>query len=234
MNYRILLLAPIAAAVFSVGATSPLRMPNGWMAQQMTSAADSALMPRAALEGFDIGIDAASDASGLPSLTVRSVVAQLPGPISLGAAQQTLHGYGGKRLRFSAELRAQDVHGWGGLFLGPGNGVLLSQVQMARPGIEDHLPAGAAAPADGDWHEASVVVDVPVDAAEITFGLALVGQGQVWARKLHFQVVGPEIAPTRGTLMADLPSARRHRAESEAALAKLPIPPMPLNNVSLD
>jgi len=234
MNYRILLLAPIAAAVLSVGAASPMRMPNGWFGHQMTSAADHTLMPRAAMEGFEIGIDPASDASGLPSLTVRSVVAQLPGPISLGAAQQTLHGYCGKRLRFSAQLRAQDVRGWGGLFLGPGNVALVSQIQVARPGIEDHMPAGATVPADGGWHEASVVVDVPADAAEITFGLALVGQGQVWARNLQFQVVGPEVAPTRETLQADLQSARRIRAEAEASMAKLPIPPMPLQNPSLD
>lgn len=234
MNYRILLLAPLAAAVFSVGATSPLRMPNGWIAQQMTSPADTTLMPRAATEGFEIGIDAASDASGLPSLTVRSLVTQLPGPISLGAAQQTLHGYGGKRLRFSAQLRADAVRGWGGIFLGPGDGIMLSNVQMARPGIEDHMPAGAAVPADGGWHEASVVVDVPADAAEINFGLALLGQGQIWARNLQFQVVGPEVAPTRETVQADLKSARRYWADVQAAMAKMPIPPMPLSNPSLD
>lgn len=234
MNYRILLLAPLAAAVLSVGAASPLRMPNGWFGTQMTSAADHALMPRAAMEGFEIGIDPASETSGLPSLTVRSRVAQMPGPISFGAAQQTLQGYGGKRLRFSAQLRAEGVRGWGGLFLGPGNGILLSSVQMARPGIEDHMPAGAAVAADGGWHEASIVVDVSADAAEINFGLALVGEGQVWARDLQFQVVGPEVAPTRETLQADLQSARRYWADAQASLAKLPIPPMPLNNPSLN
>lgn len=233
MNYRILLLAPLAAAVLSVGAASPLRMPNSWFGHQMTVPADHTLMPRAATEGFEIGIDPASDASGLPSLTVRSVVAQLPGPISLGAAQQTLQGYGGKRLRFSAQLRADAVRGWGGIFLGPGNGVMLSNVQMARPGIEDHMPAGAAVPADGGWHEASVVVDVPADA-EINFGLALIGEGQVWARNLQFQVVGPEVALTRETLQADLQSARRYWAEAQASLARLPIPPAPLANPSLD
>jgi hypothetical protein len=234
MNYRILFLAPLAAAVLSVGAASPLRMPSGWFGFQMTSPADFSLMPKAASEGFEIGIDRASDASGLPSLTIRSVVAQQPDPISLGAAQQVLVGYGGKRVRFSAQLRAQAVRGWSGLFLGPGNGALLSQFPMARPGIEAELPAGAAATADGDWHEASVVVDVPADTAEITFGLLLAGEGQVWARNLQFQVVGPEVAPTRATVQLKLQSARQHWAQAKASLAKLPIPPAPLANAALD
>lgn len=234
MNFRILFLAPLAAAVLSVGAASPLRMPSGWFGYQMTAPADFSLMPKAASEGFEVGINPASDAGGLPSLTVRSVVTQQAGPISLGAAQQTLVGYAGKRVRFSAQLREHAVRGWGGLFLGPGNGALLSQVSMAPPGIEAQLPAGATVAAEGGWHEASVVVDVPADAGDIVFGLLLAGEGQVWARNLQFQVVGPEVAPTRATVQLNLESARQHWALTKASMAKMSIPPMPLANPALD
>ena len=77
-------------------------------------------------------------------------------------------------------------------------------------------------------------LDVPADAGEIIFGLLLAGEGQVWARNLQFQVVGPEVVPTRATIQLNLESARQHWAQARASMAKMPIPPVPLANPGLD
>jgi hypothetical protein len=229
MNYRILLLAPLAAVVFSVGAASP-RMPQGWFAFQMSHPADTATMtPAAALNGYEVGID--PSAGGAPTLTIRSVAPKAPGPISAGSAYQSVLGYAGKRVRFSGELRAEAVRGWAGLYLGEGFGQLNIDVTAAG-GRGKPLPTGSAVPADGSWHLMSVVLDVPAEATHLGLGVGLVGEGQVWARGLRFEVVGAEVPPTATPVGIDLEQARRFYAAALAETAKLP--PSPLRNAALD
>lgn len=73
---------------------------------------------------------------------------------------------------------------------------------------------------------------MPADAPVINIGLALVGEGQVWARGLRFEVVGSEVAPTQATIDIDVAQARRFHAEGRVQMAKLP--PQPLVNAALD
>ena len=229
MDYRTLFLAPLAAIVLSVGAATPLRMPSGWLAYTPFIFSEATL---SASKGYEVGIDPASDAAGSPSLTVRFVAPSKPWVVNMGAAYQDLNGYGGKRLRFSGQLRAEAVKGWAGLFLGGGYGGMLDRIALAGPGAEALLPAGTAVAADGRWHDVSVVFDVPAEAAETTIGLALAGNGQVWARNLQFQVVSKEVPTTTTKIGVDLQSARRADAEHMAEMAKQP--PSPLLNAALD
>jgi hypothetical protein len=223
MNFRNVLVAPMAAAVLSAGAAE-LRMPTGWYDYSMSAG----VMGKA----YEVGIDPAVKADGVPSLEVRSAAPLTPGPISFGLAYQSVSGYGGKRLRFSGQLKAEAVQGWAGLYLDEAAFMRFVTVFAARPGAEKQLPAGTAVPADGEWHEISVVKDVSADALEVGFGLTLVGQGRVWARRLRFEVVGPEVAPTATTLHADLEQARRYAADARVSLSRLS--PMPLQNPKLD
>lgn len=227
MNYRILLLAPLAAVVFSVSAAGP-RMPQGWFAFQMSYPSDTKSAADA-LNGYEVGIDSA--AGGAPTLTIRSVAPKTPGPISAGSAYQSVLGYAGKRVRFSGELRAEAVRGWAGLYLGEGFGQLNVDATAAK-GREKPLPMGSAVPADGSWHDMSVVLDVPAEATHLGLGVGLVGEGQVWARGLRFEVVGQEVAPTTTPVGIDLERARRFYAATLVETAKLP--PSPLRNAALD
>jgi hypothetical protein len=229
MDYRTLFLAPLAAIVLSVGAVTPLRMPSGWLAHNTFIFSEATL---SASEGYEVGIDPASDATGSPNLTVRFVAPAKPWVVDMGAAHQVLSGYAGKRLRFSGQLRADAVKGWAGLFLGGGAWGQLDRIAVAGPGAEALLPAGTAVMADGAWHDVRVVFDVPADAAQTILGLALVGEGQVWARNLQFQVVGAEVPTTTTMIGVDLQSARRADAEHMAEMAKTP--PSPLLNAALD
>ena len=222
MNYRILLIAPLAAIVLSVSAAG-MRKPAGWLLFAQPPAGTP-------IGGYEVGIDPASEASDKPSLTVRSVGTN--GPSALGVAEQSVTGYGGRRVRFSGQLRAESVRGWAGLYLSESDFGQLIGLTLARPGAENQLPPGTAVPADGGWHEVSVVLDVPADALRIGFGLALIGEGQVWARELHFEIVGPEVAPTATRLYIDLPEIRRQRVWYDAQSRRYS--PAPLLNAALD
>lgn len=231
MDYRALLIAPLAAVVMSVGAAD-LRMPAGWYELGVPTGWYEVNTPTPAPSGkaYEVGIDPASEASGTPSLTVRSVGPKRAG--SVGAVHQSTVGYAGKRVRFSGQVRAEGTRGWAGLYLGAGNLALFHGVLSARPGAENLVPTGSAVPADGQWHDVSVVLDVPASEGSIDFGLALVGEGQTWARDLRFDVVGPEVAPTRTTVGFDVQQVQRALVKNREVLAT--IPPQPLTNAALD
>ncbi|HLO96561.1 MAG TPA: hypothetical protein VK195_19805 [Burkholderiaceae bacterium] len=230
MNYRALLIAPLAALVLSAGATG-LTLPDGWRTSTVAFPLDVKAGPK--LDGYEIGIDTALSGAS-PSLTVRSRFAQNPAAIlNVGRAFQTVTGYAGQRVRFSGQVRAEAASRWAGLFLGLGDDDVLMPVMLGQPGVEDRLPLGAAVPAaDGVWREVSVVLDVPADAPFLTLGVALVGEGQVWVRELKFDVVGPELATSTTPVGIDWAQGRRSIESERAAMALLP--PQPLRNAALD
>lgn len=228
MDYRILLIAPIAALVLSAGAAAP-RMPAGWLpADHTLLATPSPQMPR----GYEVGLDAKPDPSGLASLSVRSVAPLSTETSSIGAAHQQASGYAGSRVRLSGQVRAEGVRGWAGLYIGAGDFDVLSNLFLGKPGIEQRLPKGAAATSAAGWQDVSVVFDVPADAPVIDLGLALVGEGQVWARALRFEVVGQHVPVTTTPIGFDWAGARAHFTKSRQFMATLP--PSPLANAALD
>lgn len=227
MNYRALLIAPIAALVLSAGANG-LSMPQGWMSARMATLLD----PAAGFLGYEIGIDTAV-AGSPPALTLKSIAPLRKDPPSVGHAHQTVSGYAGQRVRFSGQLRADAPGGWAGLYLALGENDVLAPLTLGQAGVEKQLPVGAAVPAaDGRWHEVSVVLQLPVDAPFLTLGVAQVGEGQVWARELKFEVVGPEVAVTTTPVGIDWAQARRFHTQARANIAR--VPPQPLRNAALD
>lgn len=228
MDYRILLIAPIAALVLSAGAAAP-RMPAGWSSADHAMLATPSPTPP---HGYDVGLEPQPDPSGLASLSVRSVAPLSPEAPSIGAARQQASGYAGSRVRLSGQVRAEGAPGWAGLYIGAGDFDVLSNLFLGKPGVEQRLPMGAAATSGAGWQDVSVVFDVPADAPVIDLGLALVGEGQVWARALRFEVVGPHVPATNTPIGFDWARARAHFAKSRQHMAL--IPPMPLANAALD
>lgn len=227
MDYRILLAAPLAALMLGVSAAE-LRLPNGWQPNKM--AIPSALPPLGSAD-YAIGVDPADAASGARSLTIRSVGSFSTETVSFGAARQLAHGYAGQRVRLAGQVRAEGSRGWAGLYMGAGNRELLSNLAQGLAGVEQRLPMGAAATASG-WQDVSVVIDVPADTSSVDLGLALAGEGQVWARGLRFEVVGPEVPVTRTPVGIDWQQARSFFAKGRQAMAH--VPPSPLRNAALD
>lgn len=226
MDYRALVIVPLAAFVLSVSAAAP-RVPDGWQVFALTHSDK----PEAG-NGFEIGLTPAGDSAGTPTLTIRSTRPSMLTHRNVGALTQPAYGYAGQRVRFSAEMRAEGAAPWAGLYMAPGDNTLLNRVAQGAPGAEQHLPAGSAVMAGGGWQPVSVVMDVPVDATMLSVGLALVGEGQLWARQLRFDVVGRDVPVTTTPIGIDWAQARQTFAESRRVMAQ--IPPQPLSNARLD
>lgn len=237
MDYRVLFAAPLAALVMSVSATEST-LPSPWVAVPMGYPApeikfDYAKGPP---RTYDIGVDPTAEEQGLRSLSIKSLMKLTPASVNFAVAQQEAQGYAGKRLRFSGQIRSEGVSTWAGLFMDEASkGAALFQLRSGLEGGENILPPpGAAGQAPYKaWQDVSVVVQVPATVNSVTLGLALVGDGQVWARKLRFEVVGPEVALTSTRMLGfDWAKARDDRVRNEKMMSYMP--PSPLTNWSLD
>jgi hypothetical protein len=92
------------------------------------------------------------------------------------------------------------------------------------PGSGQQLPHAAAA--CQQWCEVSVVADMPADNIGMpVVGVALMGNGQVWARRLKIEVVGAEVALSSERFAAALDAERRaqqRRQDEEKAQRRSP------------
>ena len=98
--------------------------------------------------------------------------------------------YAGKRMRFSAYVKARGVKDWAGLWMrvdGEGGcGTALAFDNMnARP-----------IKGSRDWARYEVVLDVAKDAKNICLGLLLQGTGEVWLSGVSFEAVSPAVPTT--------------------------------------
>jgi hypothetical protein len=239
MDYRVLFAAPLAALVMSVSATEST-LPSPWVAVPMGYPAPDPAFPldyaKGVASAYSIGVDPAAEEQGQRSLSIKSLVKLMPGQVNLAVVQQSAEGYAGKRLRFSGQIRSEGVSTWAGLFMDEVyKGDSLYKLKLGLEDGENILPpSGAAGQAPYKaWQDVSVVVQVPAKVNSVTLGLALVGEGQVWARKLRFEVVGPEVPLTSTRMVGfDWAKARDDRLRSEKMMSYMP--PSPQTNWSLD
>lgn len=226
MDYRALALVPLAALVLTVSAATP-RVPDHWQVFGVSHSTD----PISGL-GYDIGLTSDGNVTGAPTVSIRSTRPQRPDTQSFGALTQQAFGYAGQRLRFSAELRAQGTTPWAGVYMAAADGGMIGRRAIGEPGAGDPPLPGTPVPLDQPWQPVSVVMDVPADALQVSVGVALLGEGQLWARHLKFEVVGRDVPVTTTSIGLDWPRARDAMAEARRATAKLP--PQPLANTRLD
>jgi hypothetical protein len=198
MDFRVILAAPLAALVMSSSAAD-LRMPQGWM-PVFTWPQDA----------YEVGVDPSMDEAGRHSLSVQSVGSR--DVLEIGGVTQIALGYAGKRVRFSAQVKAADSDTWAGLVLGNEMVFLMG----LSNGYADTMAHTYGVAAGTDWQTVSVVVDVPSDGAWITAGLALVGNGKVWARDLKLDVVGSDVPLSTSHVGLDIERAKAKRQKEEA------------------
>lgn len=130
---------------------------------------------------------------------------------SLRSVQTTPSGYGtfmqafdaesfrGKRLRFSAMVRTEDVQGWAGLFMRVEGAD--PQEPLAFDNMQSRALKGTTACARYD-----VVLEVPREAQAVMAGLMLSGTGKAWISAVRFESVETSVAVTN--LIADRPQGR--------------------------
>jgi hypothetical protein len=110
-------------------------------------------------------------------------------PDGFGALMQSIAAtrYLGRRIQFSATVRAQEVTGWAGLWLrvdGP-------QGTLAIDNMEDRPFRQTT-----DWAPATIVLDVPEIATEVHFGALLSGAGAVDLTRPRFGEAGQDVPVT--------------------------------------
>ena len=135
----------------------------------------------------EAGADSDVKHGGQRSAYLRSVG---NGPGGFGTLVQGLgaEAYRGKRLRYSGYVKAENVAGKAGLWLridGREKTGLAFDNMLTRP-IQG----------TSEWTQYAVVLDVPEEATDMTFGVLMQGQGRIWVDDLQFEVVGTEIATT--------------------------------------
>lgn len=214
MDYRALLAAPLVAAAMNASSADTLRQPAGWMAGA------SYAWPQGATH--EAGVAPETEATGQRALTVKAIGTR--NAHEIGSISQYAMGYAGKRVRFSAQVKSAGVDGWAGLVVG--NGFLPLWLQPGSPDVEATPPVGAAG--CPQWCDVSVVADIPAEGEGVAnVGLALVGNGQVWARNVKIEAVGRDVPLTTQRFAVEAGQAMREmqRKAQEAMRAAQPTPP---------
>lgn len=160
--------------VLEVPMDSSLRLPKGWF------------VTGDAPEKYEIGVDPTLIYENQPCVTLIAK----PDPAEFAALAQMVkaEAYHGKRLHFSAVVRAADIENRAALFMrvgGPHGEILAFDNMRNRP------ITGTQA-----WTRHTIVLDVPKEAENIIFGLLLSLQGQVWMADVNLEVVGPDVPTT--------------------------------------
>jgi beta-lactamase regulating signal transducer with metallopeptidase domain len=111
---------------------------------------------------------------------------------SFSAAQ-----YAGKRGRFSAAVKSEDVSDWAGLWMRVDSS---SVPGVAFDNMQDRPIKGTT-----DWQNYQVVLDVPMNATGIAFGVLLNKSGTVWLSNVKIESVGTDVPTTAKPMLPALP-----------------------------
>jgi hypothetical protein len=174
-------IALVAACSFVLQA----ELPDGWTL--------SSSEPR----DYEFGIDSSASYNGEPSTCLKSKNGASPeGYGGMGpSASLVLHPYRGKRVRLTANVKADGVTGWAGLWMrvdGDDDPKNAHSSTVAYDNMQGRPITGTRS-----WHSYSVVLDVPKKVRGIHVGILLNGNGAVWLNGVRVEVVGKDV-PTTG------------------------------------
>jgi hypothetical protein len=165
------ILAAFAAAttVLALAAT-PTPLPPSWSMMGQNP------------DKFTAGVDTSPEGHGAKFL--RNTTGDTTAWASLGQSIQAQR-YVGQRVRFRARMRTRDMTNWAGLWMSVNdrNGNTLAFYNTQGKPIKGST----------GWQARSIVLDVPADAAMITFGAIGAGTGQMWMEPLAFETVGRDV-----------------------------------------
>lgn len=176
MNYKVLFAATLVAVV-AQASTVDESVPAPWFKNGQSPARDECLA----------GVDSELARAGTPNLTLKC---DDPGEGFVGIMQSfSADNYLGKRVRFSALAKSEDIEGYGGLWMRVDD---VGGGSSAFDNMQDRGIEGTT-----DWTPYSVVLDVSQEAQGIFFGILMPGTGQLWITNVNFEIVD-EYVPTTG------------------------------------
>lgn len=161
-------------AIFAL--TLQAAAPRGWFLAGSNPAA------------YDSGIDAQMPYNGHSSAYLKFTATRVEGFGTLMQDFRADH-YVGKRVRFSAFVKADNVQDWAGLWMR----IDKSSQVLAFDNMQSRPIKGSS-----DWQKYEVVLDVPQEASGIFFGVLLSGPGTVWLNSGKIEVVDSNIPTTGG------------------------------------
>lgn len=107
--------------------------------------------------------------------------------------------YAGKRVRFRASVRSENLRGWAGIWMRVDKGT----TSLALDNMQSRPIKGSTS-----WSDYAVVLDVPRDATSISFGTLVDSAGEVWIEHLTFEIVGDDVPTTASPFgQPNLPAA---------------------------
>jgi hypothetical protein len=170
MKPHSILAAAIAVTSVLALAAAPEPLPAPWIVTGQNAAS------------FEGGVDQSEGFKGAKFIRNKTGDANVTGALGQMISAQN---YLGQRLRFRARVRTEKVSSWSGLWMridtpDRAKTILYNSYDRAIKGTTG-------------WQERSVVLDVPMDARAIAFGVIDAGTGQVWIDQLALETVGTDV-----------------------------------------
>jgi len=145
---------------------------------------------------YESSVDTGNAYAGQPSAYLRSKKPEVPEGFGTLMQNFSAEQYVGKRVRFSAFVKSENIERWAGLWMRvdgkPGQ-------TLSFDNMQDRPIKGTSA-----WRNCEVVLDVPAGALGIYFGILLDGPGTVWMNSAKFEEVATSI-PTTDKIKAPAP-----------------------------
>lgn len=127
------------------------------------------------------GIDTSITYNGKPSAYLKALSSEMNTYAELTNILSNAEEYAGKRIRFSAYVRSQDVQHLAGLW------AQLDAISDEAPvfdGVQNRPIQGTT-----DWRKYSLTMELPQNATYVPVGLLLYGEGQVWIADARIELL---------------------------------------------
>jgi hypothetical protein len=141
---------------------------------------------------YESSVDNGNAYGGQPSAYLRSKKAEVKEGFGTLMQMFTAENYIGKRIRYSAYVKSENVERWAGLWMRVDG--KQGQPPLAFDNMQERPIKGTSA-----WRNYEVVLDVPDGATNVAFGILVDGPGTVWINNAKFEEVSNSIPTTDQT-----------------------------------
>lgn len=138
---------------------------------------------------YEMGVDKGAGQDGKNAATIKSIDKDIKG---FGTLMQNCSPtkFAGKRVRMTGLLKSKDIESYAGFWLRVDASD--SKKPLSFDNMFDRPIKGTT-----DWKKYEIVLDVPENAFNISYGVLLNGTGQVWFDSMTFEIVDNSV-PTTG------------------------------------
>lgn len=136
---------------------------------------------------YEIGLDKSLEYNGQKVVTIKSIKSKIDG---FGSSMKWINAdlYLGKTVKMSGYVKSENVKSWAGLWMRVDHytNTVLAFDNMQQRGIKGTK----------DWEKYEIVLFVPTESSEISYGVLLNGTGQIWFKDVKLEVVEDTVPET--------------------------------------